>query len=257
MVPAAVLNGVAADALLLDLDGTIADLRDLHQAAWKALFTGFFAEWHRQTGLTVPPLRFPADYFDSLDGRSRTDGVAAVLTSRGIRLPWGDPRDRPGTWSVCGLGNRKSAHLEGALRASAPVVWPDAGRLIDRAARDGLALALVSSSRHGEAILERVGLRDRFAVVISGPDDRPGGQRGKPAPDLYLHAADRLRVAPGRAVVVEDSTAGVRAGRAGRFGLVVGVDRGGRAEALRAHGADVVLTDLTDLPALIEEPVPC
>ena len=93
MVPAAVLNGVAADALLLDLDGTIADLRDLHQAAWKALFTAFFAEWHRQTGLTVSPLRFPADYFDSLDGRSRTDGVAAVhlLTT----IVWSGGHDDP------------------------------------------------------------------------------------------------------------------------------------------------------------------
>ena len=70
---------------------------------------------------------------------------------------------------------------------------------------------------------------------------------GKPAPDTFAYAAEQLGVPRERAVVFEDALSGVEAGRAGNFGLVVGVDRGVGAERLRESGADLVVADLAEL----------
>lgn len=88
--------------------------------------------------------------------------------------------------------------------------------------------------------------RPRFEGVASFLAEREH-LRDKPAPDTYLAAARELGVEPGAAAVFEDALAGVEAGRAGRFGTVVGVDRLGQADALRTHGADVVVGDLAEL----------
>ena len=73
------------------------------------------------------------------------------------------------------------------------------------------------------------------------------GLAGKPDPAAYLETARRLGVEPARAVVVEDALSGVEAGRRGGFGLVIGVDRLDQADALREHGADVVVDDLAEV----------
>jgi HAD superfamily hydrolase (TIGR01509 family) len=108
-------------------------------------------------------------------------------------------------------------------------------------------MAVVSSSNNCKEVLEVAGLANFFDARVDGIVATERELQGKPAPDTYLHAAHTLDIPPARAVVVEDALAGIEAGRAGGFGLVVGVDRGGTGTELRQHGADIVVTDLAEL----------
>ncbi|MBB3116892.1 HAD family hydrolase [Corynebacterium bovis] len=236
-------------AVLFDLDGVITPTADLHRDAWRAMFTDVLAD------RGVDPYS-EQDYFDHLDGRSRTEGVASLLASRGITLPHDradageEGEDSPEDDTVVGLGLRKNREFLRLLDAGI-TPYPGSVRLLD-ALEDGadtraVRVAVVSSSRNARRVLRAAGLLDRFELVVDGEVAAREGLAGKPAPDTYLHAARELGVEPGAAVVVEDATSGVAAGRAGDVGLVVGVDRGAGAEALRAAGADVVVPDLARL----------
>jgi beta-phosphoglucomutase family hydrolase len=219
-------------AVLFDLDGVITPTAEIHERAWAALFAGY---------------RFsPADYLTYVDGKSRYEGVRSFLDSRGVELPWGDPSDPGGDDSICALGNRKN-DMFNQIVASEPVApYPGTVAVLDLLDRQGTAQAVVSSSRNARAVLAAAGMADRFAVVVDGVVAAAEGLASKPAPDGFLRAAQQLGVDPAQAVVVEDAVAGVAAGAAGRFGLVLGVDRGGNAEALAAAGADLVVADLAD-----------
>ena len=173
--------------------------------------------------------------------------MRSFLASRGIVLPEGDPDAAPGDGSVAALGNRKNALFQEVLRDEGIAPYPGSLRLLDRLAELGTKVAVVSSSRNAREVLDAAGLTERFPVVADGVVAAEEGIAGKPAPDLFLAAAKRLGVDPAAAVVVEDAVSGVAAGRAGDFGLVVGVDRGAGHEALRGHGADVVVDDLAEL----------
>lgn len=229
------------DALLFDLDGVITDTAAVHARAWKALFDEFLAA--RPDGQRP----FSADdYVRYVDGRRRYDGVATFLASRGIELPGGDPSDEPGDGTVCALGNRKDRYFLRSLDADGVTVFDDAVALLDAAA-GAVRLAVVSASENAASVLERVGLLGRFDARVTGVEASAWQLPGKPAPDTFAKAAELVGVTADRAVVLEDAISGVQAGRAGGFGLVVGVDRGGAAEALRANGADVVVDDLRQL----------
>lgn len=235
------------DALLFDLDGVITDTAAVHSRAWKELFDEFLHRWYDERGQAFRPFVIAEDYVQYVDGRRRYDGVASFLASRGIELPRGEPSDGPDEATVCGLGNRKDRHFLAALDERGVVVFADAVALLDAVRDLGKLLAVVSASENCDRILTRAGLLDRFDVRVTGREAAAWGLAGKPAPDTFLKAAELLGVAPGRAVVLEDAISGVQAGRAGGFGLVVGVDRGGAAEALAANGADIVVNDLTVL----------
>ncbi len=232
------LTGI--DAVLFDLDGVLTPTVEVHRQAWARLFEPFLAA-HGADPYT------DADYFAFIDGRPRYAGVRALLDARGIRLPDGDPTDGPDTQTVCGLGNRKNELFTQVLADDGMTAYPGSVRLLDALAAAGRRLAVVSSSRNAPAVLQAAGLADRFAAVVDGAVATQRGLPGKPDPATYRFAADRLGVPPERAAVVEDAESGVAAGRAGGFGLVVGVDRGAGARALLAQGADLVVTDLADL----------
>lgn len=231
----------AAQAVLFDLDGVLLSTSELHRRAWSDLFTGWFAEHG------VTPAYTDADYFAFIDGRPRYDGVQAVLASRGVELPWGDPSDGPEAATVCGLGNLKNAAFEAELDVASPPPFPETIPVLFRLLRDGAKLAVVSSSHNARRVLVGAGIIDAFEVVVDGEVAVAHGLPGKPAPDTFGYAAQAIGVEPAHAVVVEDATFGVAAGRAGGFGLVVGVDRGAGAGALFAAGADVVVTSLEEL----------
>ncbi|AWT25318.1 putative glycosyl hydrolase [Corynebacterium provencense] len=238
-------------AVLFDLDGVITPTADLHRQAWSEVFTRYFAD------RGVPPYT-EQDYFDFLDGRPRTEGVAALLASRGISLPVdrGDPRwaaagggpgeDTPQDATVTGLGLLKNDRFLGLLGEGISA-YPGSVALLDALAGTGTRLAVVSSSRNAVPVLRSAGLLDRFEVVVDGVRAGREGLPGKPAPDTYSYGASLLDTDNSRAVVVEDATSGVAAGAAGGFGLVLGVDRGAGARALLEAGADVVVTDLDEL----------
>ena len=233
--------------MLFDLDGVITRTATLHAAAWKRLFDEFLADRATREGGSFEPFDIDRDYRVHVDGRPRYDGVATFLASRGIHLAQGTPDDPPDRLTCCGLGNRKNGYLAEELATSGVEVFADTVQLIDALRAAGKRLAVVSASENCTAMLDRAGLLDRFDVRVTGVEARRWGLAGKPAPDTYLKAAELLGVAPSHAVVFEDAISGVQAGRSGGFGLVVGVDRIGKPEALAGSGADMVLDDLTEL----------
>jgi len=230
-------------AVLFDLDGVLTPTAEVHMRAWAELFAPVLAAHHVSRPYT------DEDYFRYVDGRPRYDGVRAVLESRGVELPEGDPGDPPEAETVCGLGNRKNAVFAAALERDGMAAYPGSLALIDRLGALGIPVAVVSSSKNAVPVLAAAHLADRFPVVVDGVVAAAEKLPGKPAPDIFLAAAERLGVVPEHAAVVEDAVSGVAAGAAGGFALVVGVDRGVGADALTAAGADVVVHDLADLLA--------
>jgi HAD superfamily hydrolase (TIGR01509 family) len=240
----------AYDAILFDLDGVITPTADLHRAAWSEMFTDFFATWSERTGRDVAPYT-EQDYFDHLDGRNRFEGVRSLLDSRGIDLPEDraaageQGQDAPTDDTVTGLGLRKNAEFLHLLEQGMDP-YPGAVALLDALEPTPVQVAIVSSSRNARQVLTAAGLIDRFGLIVDGEVAAEHGLPGKPRPDTYAYGAAALGVPRDRAVVVEDATSGVAAGRAGDFGLVVGVDRGAGRRALLDAGADVVVDDPGD-----------
>jgi alpha,alpha-trehalase len=241
------VEGVGIDALLVDLDGVVTRTAKVHAEAWKRMFDEFLDEREAREGEDRRPFDLERDYRRYVDGRPRYDGVEAFLRSRGIELPRGREDDGAGTETVCGLGNAKNALFLETVRDKGVDVYADAVALLTKARDLGLRLAVVTSSRNGREIVEAAGVAELFEARVDGVTAAEAGLAGKPAPDIFLAAAAKLGVTPARAAVLEDAEAGVEAGRAGHFGLVVGVARGTDARGLERHGADVVVTDLESL----------
>lgn len=236
----------AIDAVVFDMDGVVTRTADVHAAAWKELFDAYLREVAAREGVPFRPFT-QEDYLRHVDGKPRYDGVRDFLASRGISLPWGDPSDPPGRETVCGLGNRKDALFNRVVAERGVEAYPGTLRLVDGLRRAGVRVAVVSASRNASRILEAAGVRGLFEAQVDGVVAADLGLPGKPDPAMFLEAARRLGVPPGRAAVVEDAVAGVEAGRRGGFALVIGVDRGGNREALAAAGADAVVGDLAEV----------
>ncbi len=234
-------------ACLFDLDGVLTDTASVHTKAWKTMFDAFLQERAEKTGEQFVPFDPGSDYRQYVDGKKREDGVRSFLASRGIELPDGNPDDPADAETISGLGNRKNDAFQKTLHDDGVKVFDGSRRYLEAVAAAGVAAAVVSSSANTREVLEITGL-DRFIQQrVDGVTLREEHIAGKPAPDSFLRAAELLKVEPGAAAVFEDALSGVEAGHAGHFGYVVGVDRVGQADALRQHGADVVVTDLAEL----------
>lgn len=234
------------EAAIFDLDGVITQTAHLHARAWKRMFDAYFEQRSEQKGEQHEPFDLTEDYKRYVDGKPRYDGVRSFLNARSIELPEGNPDDAPEKETICGLGNRKNELFHDILRKEGVEAYDDAVTQLTKWRQQGLKTAMITSSRNGTAILEAAGLTDYFDAIVDGIESDKLGLSGKPAPDIFLEAARRLGVAPQEAIVVEDAIAGVEAGKAGKFGLVVGVARDGGA-ALSEHCADVVVRDLRDV----------
>lgn len=240
------------DAAVFDLDGVITRTAAVHARAWKTMFDAFLETYAGGDG-TPAPFDPDADYRSYVDGKPRYDGVRDFLAARGIALPEGDPDDPPERQTVRGLGNRKNQLFREALERDGVELFQSSVDLVRALRTAGLATAVVSSSRNCKAVLDAAGIADLFAARVDGKDLEQDGLAGKPAPDMFLEAARRIAAEPARCIGFEDALAGVEAIRAARFGLVVGVDRAGRAAALYAHGADIVVPDLALLEVARDE----
>jgi beta-phosphoglucomutase family hydrolase len=229
-------------ACLFDMDGVVTKTAVVHAAAWKQMFDEFLRSQPGQA-----PFDSVKEYDEYVDGKPRLEGTESFLESRHISLPTGQPDDKPGAHTVYGLSNRKNELVLEVLKRDGVEVYPGSRRYIDAVRKAGLKTAIVSSSANTEAVLKAGGVADLFDVRVDANVAKERGLHGKPAPDTFLEAARMLGVPPEHAAVYEDALAGVAAGHAGKFGLVVGVDRVGQADALREHGADVVVKDLADL----------
>ncbi len=240
------------DAVIFDLDGVITDTASVHAAAWKRMFDRFLEKRARGGGEEDRPFS-QHDYLRYVDGKPRYDGVSSFLDSRGISLPRGEPGDPPSAETVCGLGNRKDELFGEVLRQDGVAAFPSSVELLRELREGGFGTAIISASRNCAQVLRAAGASELFDAKVDGIDAEEHGLKGKPDPAVFLAAAERLGVGPARAAVVEDALAGVEAGRRGRFGLVIGVDRTGQAGALRRHGADVVVDDLAEVRVLAED----
>jgi beta-phosphoglucomutase family hydrolase len=233
----------AVRACLFDLDGVLTKTAVVHAAAWKEMFDTFL----RTAPGPFVPFDATHDYDRYVDGKARSDGVRSFLESRGIRLPEGGADDPPDAETVHGLGNRKNALVLELIRRQGVEPYEDAVVFVHAVRDAGLATAVVSSSANCREVVHAAGMDDLFDTRVDALVAAELSLAGKPAPDMFLAAARRLGVQPAAATVFEDALAGVEAGHAGGFALVVGVDRVGQADALRAHGADVVVQALTEL----------
>ncbi len=234
-------------ACLFDLDGVLTQTTKVHSAAWKQMFDNYLRERARRSNEAFVPFDPVRDYDEYVDGKPRYDGVQAFLASRGVELPEGDPSDTPEAETIDGLGNRKNEIVLRLIREQGVQPYAGSVRYVEAVRRTGLRRAVVSSSTNCRDVLAAAGIQDLFEAIIDGVVAEREHLQGKPAPDTFLAGARALGVEPAEAAVFEDALAGVEAGRAGRFGFVVGVDRVGQAEALSAHGADLVVDDLADL----------
>jgi beta-phosphoglucomutase family hydrolase len=234
-------------ACLFDLDGVLTDTASVHAAAWKQMFDDYLRTRASREGTPFQPFDVKADYGPYVDGKPRLAGTDAFLRSRGIALPAGGPGDAPDAETVYALGTRKNDLVQEKIRTVGVDVYPGSMRYLQAVKDAGLTTAVVSSSANAEQVLEVAGLTPLIDHRVDGVTARERNLPGKPAPDTFLAAAADLGVDRKEAVVFEDALAGVEAGRAGGFGYVIGVDRLGHADALRAHGADVVVADLAEL----------
>jgi beta-phosphoglucomutase family hydrolase len=232
---------------LFDLDGVLTQTAKVHAAAWKEMFDAYLRRRATEQGEDLAPFDEVRDYDEYVDGKPRYDGVRSFLASRGIELPDGSPADPPGAGTVHGLGNRKNEIVLEMIRERGVEPYDGSVRYVQAAREAGLRRAVVSSSTNCRDVLLSAGIEDLFEEIIDGVVAERDHLDGKPAPDTFLAGARALGVDPRHAAVFEDALAGVEAGRAGHFAFVVGVDRVGQVDALRTHGADIVVSDLADL----------
>jgi beta-phosphoglucomutase family hydrolase len=237
----------AITACLFDLDGVLTKTAVVHAHAWKQMFDEFLKKRAEQRGEEFREFDIGSDYNEYVDGKPRYDGVRDFLASRGIELPVGSEDDPPAAETVCGLGNRKNDLVLELIERDGVEAYEGSVRFARLAGEAGLHRAVVSSSANTKSVLKVVGIEDLFETVVDGIVTEEKHLKGKPAPDTYLAGAEAVGVEPAAAAVFEDAVSGVEAGHAGKFGHVVGVDRVDHAEALRQHGADVVVKDLAEL----------
>lgn len=232
---------LSADGVLFDLDGVLTPTAEVHMRAWKAVFDDVFARWD------ITPPYTEADYFDHVDGKKRYDGVAGLLHSRNVEIPWGQVDDPPEAETVCGIGNRKNAAFAAALRSEGIAPYPGSLAVVERLHAAGVPMGVVSSSKNAQEVLESAGIAAYFTVVVDGVVAERDGLASKPAADMFREGARALGVDPASAVALEDATSGAASAAAAGFAHVVGVDRGAGPEALRAAGATSIVADLAEL----------
>jgi beta-phosphoglucomutase family hydrolase len=245
--PATVGLPEAVRACLFDLDGVLTQTATVHAAAWKEIFDRDLRERAANSGERFVAFDPVADYDRYVDGKPREEGVRSFLASRGIDLPLGDRSDSATAKTIIGLGNSKNVIVLRMIRDQGVRAYDGSVRYARAAREAGLGSAVVSSSSNCREVLSAAGIADLFEQRIDGVVADREHLKGKPAPDTFLAGARALGVEPSQAAVFEDALAGVEAGHAGGFGFVVGVDRVGQTDALLAHGADIVVSDLADL----------
>jgi len=234
-------------AVIFDMDGVITDTATIHAATWKQMFDDYLKKRAERSGERFQPFDADLDYRRYVDGKPRYDGVEGFLNSRGIALPYGNRGDKPDRETICGLGNRKNQYFLQRLKKRNVKVYQSSIAFIKQLKSSGIRTAVISASRNAETVLEVAGVRDLFSVKVDGVDSVKRKLKGKPDPAIFLEAARQLKVEPGKTAIVEDSLAGVEAGRRGKFKMVVGLDRAHQGRELKRRGADFVVQDLPEI----------
>lgn len=235
------------DAWLFDMDGVVTDTAHVHATSWKQMFDEYLKAQATQNGTEFQEFTIEGDYHTFVDGKPRYEGVDSFLKSRGIELPWGDVADSPDASTVCGLGNRKNVLFNDILARDGAVLFESSVKLIKALKAKGKKVAVVTSSKNCDTVLNSVDIKDIFDVQVDGIVAAEKKLPGKPNPDTYAYAAHLLDTPLEKAVVIEDAISGVQAGKTGGFGLVIGVDRFSDGSALKANGATISVSDLEEI----------
>lgn len=235
------------DAVIFDLDGVITKTALVHSSAWKKMFDEFLLEYSKKNKIQFKEFNHTGDYLPFVDGKPRYKGVQDFLHSRGIDLPFGDPSDSIETETVCGLGNRKDYAFNEILRRDGVAVYDSTVQLINQLKEQGIKVGVASSSKNCGPVLEAAGLLSLFETRVDGVVSTELNLKGKPEPDIFTRAADNMGVSYERTAIVEDAVSGVQAGKKGDFGLVLGIAREENEEELLLNGADLVVTDLSEI----------
>ncbi len=235
------------DAVVFDLDGVITKTALVHSSAWKKMFDEFLMDYSQRKGIPFREFTHADDYLPYVDGKPRYKGVESFLESRGIHLPWGDPSDTRDQETVCGLGNRKNQAFNEILQNDGVGVYDTTVELIRKLKAEGIHVGVASSSKNCEAVLVAAGLISLFETRVDGVVSAEMGLHGKPEPDIFITACNRLGVTCDRAVIVEDAVSGVQAGARGNFGLTLGIARENNQRELLENGADLVVTDIGEI----------
>jgi trehalose-phosphatase len=233
-------------AYIFDMDGVITKTAQVHAQAWKEMFDEFLKD-HTPEGEPFQPFDKHSDYLHYVDGKPRYDGVKSFLDSRGIELPYGTPKDSPEKRTVCGLGNRKNQKFHKVIRENEVEIFPENVQFIKELKKKNIPTAVISASENCREVLQAAGVEDLFDTRVDGVTSSELGLKGKPHPDIFLEAARRLEKDPSDCAVIEDSQAGVAAGKKGGFGWVIGVNTGDQYEELKKSGADIVVEKLTEI----------
>lgn len=234
------------EAAILDMDGVLTRSANVHLASWKQMFDEYLLKRAKQESKDFKPFT-EEDYYHYVDGKPRYEGARSFLESRGISLPYGDPEDPPGKETVCGLGNRKNQNFLDNLKKHGVESFPSSRDFVRELKARKKKVAVISSSRNAKSVLEAAGIIDLFPVIVDGVESARLNLKGKPEPDIFLEAARQLKVSPDKTIAIEDAISGVEAAKAGRFALVVGIDRSGKNTELKSHGADILVSDLSQI----------
>lgn len=240
------MSTILCEGAVFDLDGVVTGTARTHFNAWKETFDAYLSGRTDLPEEARGPFTHEGDYIPYVDGKPRYDGVRSFLESRGVHLEFGDPGDTPGENTICGVGNQKNEQFRKIVERDGVDIYDSTVEYIDALRERGVKVGVASSSKNATFILEKTGLYARFGTVVDGNTSAELGLSGKPAPDIFLTAAERLGVTASRSLMVEDAYSGVEAGRNGKFGLVIGIAREGDPEELRSRGAHVVVRDMSE-----------
>ena len=235
------------EAVIFDLDGVITDTAKVHALTWKVMLDDYLERRSIKYKEDFYPFIIEKDYPTYVDGKPRYDGIRSFLQSRGIMIAYGDSNDSPEQETVCGLSNRKNRIFSDMLNQHGVEVFESTVRLIRELKAVGTLCGVVSSSKNCQRVLRIAGIEDLFLKRVDGVVSVELNLKGKPNPDIFLKCAELMKVEANKSVVVEDAISGVAAGRDGRFGLVIGIDRMDISERLRENGADVVIPDFLNV----------
>ncbi|MDD5447895.1 MAG: trehalose-phosphatase, partial [Actinomycetota bacterium] len=236
------------DAFIFDLDGVMTRTAKIHAQAWKEMFDSFLRK--KAGKKNFKPFDIEKDYPKYLDGKQRYEGVRSFLESISVELPYGDSSDSPEKETICGLGNKKNQIFQRLLKEMGTAPYPSSIALVKNLKKVGMKVAVASSSKNCSQVLDAANISELFDAKVDGVDLESLDLKGKPSPDMFIEAARRLSSKPERSVVLEDAISGVRAGKNGNFGLVIGVDRVRQREALLKAGAHIVVEDLSEIEAV-------
>ena len=235
------------DAIIFDLDGVITDTASIHSQAWKQTFDDFLKKYGLNKKKHFKKFDIESDYLLYVDGKPRYDGVKSFLESRAIEIPWGNEDDCLENMTICGVGNKKNQLFNRLLSNNKDIIFDSTIKLIHELREHDVKVGVASSSKNCTKILKNLELDYLFEVCVDGNVSAKLGLKGKPAPDIFTHACDSLGVAYHKTAIIEDANSGVKAGKDGNFGLIIGLARHNNHKELKAFGADIVVADLEEI----------